>query len=99
MDKEESLVCHLPHNPETTKSEDSKGYQANETLQVSTTELTKLEKLDVPIRSNTECIQIDQSYQHHKPHQSIQSYGSKSKASIVVRKLDVGNSVPGTVRQ
>jgi len=39
MDEEESLVCHLSHNSETTKSEDSKGYQANETLPISITRL------------------------------------------------------------
>jgi hypothetical protein len=96
MDKEESLVCHLPHNPETTKSEDSKGYQADETLLIS---MTQLNNINAPIESNTEYSQIDQSYQLHKPHRSIQSYESKSKASIIVPKLDVGNSVPGTVHQ
>jgi len=36
MNKEESLVCHLPNDPETAKSEDSKGDQADETLSVNT---------------------------------------------------------------
>jgi hypothetical protein len=96
MYKEESLVCHLPDNPETTKSEDSKGYQANEALSVNTIQLVELNS---PIESNTEYIQIDQSYQLHKPHRPIRSYESKSTTGIIVPKLDGGNSVPGTVRQ
>jgi hypothetical protein len=96
MDEEESLVRHLPDDPETAESEDCKGYQTNETLPISTTQLYWL---NVPIRSNTECIQTDQSCPPHKPHRSIQSYESKSKASIIAPKLDVGNSVPGKGRQ
>jgi hypothetical protein len=96
MYKEKSLVCHLPDNPETTKSEDSKGYQANEPLSVNTIQLVEL---DLPIESNTEYTQIDQSYQLHKPHRSIRSYESKSTTGIIAPKLDVGNSVPDTVRQ
>jgi len=42
MNKEESLVCHLPDDPETAKSEDSQGYQADKTLSVNTIQLIKL---------------------------------------------------------
>lgn len=44
MDEEESLVCHLPNNPETTKSEDSKGYQANEALGISNNPTERAER-------------------------------------------------------
>lgn len=36
MGEEESLIRHLPNNPETTDSEDSQSYQTNETLLIST---------------------------------------------------------------
>ena len=61
MNKEESLVCHLPNDPETAKSEDSKGYQANEALGISRNS-TQLNELNVPIEPNTEYTQNGQSY-------------------------------------
>ena len=61
MDEEESLVCHLPNNPETTKSEDSKGYQASEALGISRNS-TQLNELNVPIEPNIEYTRNGQSY-------------------------------------
>jgi hypothetical protein len=35
MCKQESLVCHLPNYPETTKREDREGYQTDKALVIS----------------------------------------------------------------
>jgi len=61
MDEEKSFVCHLPNNPETTKSEDSKCYQANEALGISHNPI-QLNELNVPIEPNIEYTQNGQSY-------------------------------------